>query len=145
VTAGAILSQFGPVFATTGPFDGVGFSVDGMKFDEIVHPSPSTLEYTPPERVGFMVSGNPVYQGPPGLKATWENCEIDTFQALAVIYFGKQNYPLVDLVWPDPQQAGRYISAQAFMGWPRSSYQPNGYLSAEVEFFSLREIGSGYF
>lgn len=138
IVAGAILPQFGGAW-------GGGIAIDGVAFDDVTHPGPTTLEYTPPARQDFMVSGNPVYMGPPGLKATWGDCELDTFQALAVVFFGKADYPLVSIVWPDPQQAGRFISAQAFMGWPKSAYKANGYLSAEVEFFSLREIGAGYF
>jgi hypothetical protein len=116
-----------------------------MAFDDVTHPGPRTLEYIPPQKIGHAISGNPIFQGPPGLKARWPKCTIDTFQAIAVIFFTKSHYPLVTIVWPDPQQAGRFIQAQAFMGWPKSAYEDNGFLSAEVEFYSLREIGQGYF
>ena len=138
VNAGNILPQFGGAW-------GGGIAVDNVKFDDVAHPGPTTLQYVPPQKIGHAIGGNPIYQGPPSLRAVWSTCEIDTYQAIAVIFFGKADYPLVDLIWPDPQQAGRFIRAQAFMGWPVSTYKADGYLTASVEFFSLREIGQGYF
>lgn len=84
-------------------------------------PQPSDVKYIPPAIVGRTTRGKPIYQGMPKLELRWNAMDIDGFQALSVEFFTQLNSedgPIVDVVWPSPYEAGRFLAAKAYLEWP---------------------------
>ena len=110
-------------------------------------PQPSSVAYKAPEPVGRSVRGKPIYQGLPVLTLKWAYMDIDGFQALSTQFFPNLNStegPIVDVTWPSPYEAGRYITAKAYMEWPTWDEWAELYIrgvSVNLSAFSLEGQG----
>jgi hypothetical protein len=84
-------------------------------------PQPTWVKYNPPELAFKTIKGRPIYQGLPEVVVHWDNMDIDGFQALSVEFFTALNSvdgPIVELLMPNPAEAGRYDLFRAYLEWP---------------------------
>lgn len=135
----------GALLPQTGLTIGALLSIDGAyQFKQ-----PGTLVTTPPEPVGVTLRGLPVYQGLPTRRLEWAALTIGDYQTLFTIFNTKLNTtdgPVVDIVWPDPDEAGRFVAAKAVMGWPRYGGWKGGLLrDVVVELSSWSVPGQGLY
>lgn len=101
----------------TGPMVGAYIKINGQ--DNIAQPT--NVRYVPPKMVGRNLMGRPIYQGMPTVELEWDSMEMDSFQAISVEFFESLNTPegpIVDVVWPSPYEAGRFLTARAYLEWP---------------------------
>lgn len=127
MTLGPILGSFYPVRQM--PVAGDYLPQQGPTADAQVYinqlqnvPQPRHVGYIPPVLAFKTLRGKPIYQGLPSLVLRWDNMDIDGFQALSVAFFevlNSEDGPIVDILWPSPYEAGRYVEARAYMEWPK--------------------------
>lgn len=134
--AGDYIPQHGPTYAAQIRING-----------QLNIPQPTAVRYEPPQLAFKTLRGKPIYQGLPKIVLRWDHIDIDGFQALSVTFFTDLNSeegPVVDLLWPSPYEAGRYVEARAYMEWPRweewSGLMING---CEVTLSSVSLAGQG--
>lgn len=112
-------------------------------------PQPTAVGYEPPQQVGRSTRGKPFYQGLPTLVLKWAHMDIDGFQALSTLFFPTLNSPegpVVDITWPSPYEAGRYVVAKAYMEWPSWGEWSELYIhDVVVRFSSFSLQGQGIF
>lgn len=140
--SGPVLGDFLP---QTGLTIGAQLSLDGI-YDIR---QPANLIMDPPEPVGVTLKGVPVYQGLPTLHLEWPVLSVRDWQTLFVMFNAKLNTttgPVVDIVWPDPDQAGQYVAAKAVMGWPKRQGWQGGMLKGiTVALSSFSYPGQGLY
>lgn len=109
---GDIVPQFGATI-------GAKISIDDRLF------KPSELRIERAQNVGNGTLGNPFVQGLPTLIVTFQVQTMDNYQALYTIYNTKLNIfpgPFIDLIWPNPDNAGRYILSIGLLEEPSWSW-----------------------
>jgi hypothetical protein len=135
---GTYLPQEGPTY-------GAKIYVNG----DLNVPQPTSVKYIPPKLAFKTLKGKPIYQGLPQLELHWDHMDINGFQALSVAFFTNLNLedgPVVDVIWPSPYEAGRFLEARAYMEWPTWDEWSQLYLNGvtiTLSSFSLK--GQGIF
>jgi hypothetical protein len=126
-----------------GPVYGAKFYIGGTAPPR----QPSWMQYIPPKLAMKTVRGKPIYQGYPVLVAHWNVADMQTYQFLGALFFQDLNSvdgPVVDILWPDPQDAA-YMPARAYMQWPTHQRFETWVNDAEVRFSTLSYSGQGLF
>ncbi len=135
-SVGSYIPQFGPTY-------GAKIVIAGSTNI----PQPTWLKYIPPVLAFKTLRGQPIYQGLPQVLCHWDHMDVDGFQALSVAFFTLLNLedgPIVDVLWPSPYEAGRYVEAKAYLEWPAwDQWAQNTLQGVEVTLSSLSLEGQG--
>ena len=136
--------QPGEYLATQGVTFGAQIILDG----QTNIPTPDALEEDPPKEVGAFLSGGPCFMGLPDRTLTWAQMDTDEWQALFTLFNLKLNLigdqRRVSVLWPDPDQAGQYVTFDAFLSWPSRGKWENGvYNGCSVKLLKCRQPGQG--
>lgn len=133
---GDYLPQFGPTF-------GAKIVIAGRPNI----PQPTSIKYIRPDLAFKTLRGQPIYQGLPSIVCRWDHMDIDGFQALSVAFFtvlNSEDGPIVDLLWPSPYEAGRYVAAKAYLEWPTwDTWAMATIQGVEVTLSSVSLVGQG--
>jgi len=119
-----------PALGTYVP-QGVAIGADIILDGQLNIPTPTSLDETEPPQVGTYLSGAPAFMGLPNRTLTWDWMTIDEWQALRTLFDSKLalvgDQRRITVTWPDPDQAGKYVTFTAFMAWPkRGKWSPPG-------------------
>ena len=119
-----------------------------VSFDFVVNgdantPKPSRLSYQKPGFRGRTVSGIPKHQGGHGLTVEYDTMTIEEFPFFAVAFFPGLNSgegPTVTVYWPNPYEAGRFVTADGMLMWPEWGQWEKGLLhGCKMEITSLKQ------
>lgn len=99
--------------------------LEGAKvFVNGVDVTPTTLGQTPPRKIGRNGQGRPFYQGTYTFTLRYTEQTLDEYQRLTSIFYpaiGSEDGPIVDVVLPWIDQAGRFVEGTAYLEWPEVS------------------------